>query len=227
MSMSTHLYRSRDDRMLAGVAGGLAELWDADPSLVRVIWALLVVFTGGIALVVYIVMALVVPEEDETRPWGGRATRWESPGASAAAGSGGEPPAPPAPGAPSAGSAAIGAAQPVDGASGPTGPGPASPDWTPSRFEAPEMRHEARRAAREARRARRGRDGRSGAIVVGVLLILVGTWYLVREYLPAIDWDWFWPLVLVGVGVLVLVLAVRPREVEPGPPASHPEERSS
>ena len=46
--MSTHLYRSRDDRMLAGVAGGLAELWDADPSLVRVIWALLVVFTGGI-----------------------------------------------------------------------------------------------------------------------------------------------------------------------------------
>ena len=44
------LYRSRDDRMLAGVAGGLAELWGADPSLVRVIWALLVVFTGGVAL---------------------------------------------------------------------------------------------------------------------------------------------------------------------------------
>ena len=57
------LYRSRDDRMLAGVAGGLAEMWGADPSLVRVIWALLVVFTGGIALLVYIVMALVVPEE--------------------------------------------------------------------------------------------------------------------------------------------------------------------
>jgi phage shock protein PspC (stress-responsive transcriptional regulator) len=57
------LYRSRDDRMLAGVAGGLAELWGADPSLVRVIWALLVVFTGGVALIVYIVMALVVPEE--------------------------------------------------------------------------------------------------------------------------------------------------------------------
>ena len=57
------LYRSRDDRMLAGVAGGLAEMWGADPSLVRVIWALLVIFTGGIALLVYIVMALVVPEE--------------------------------------------------------------------------------------------------------------------------------------------------------------------
>ena len=61
--MSERLYRSRDDRMLAGVAGGLAEMWDADPSLVRVLWALLVLVTGGVALVVYIVMAIVVPED--------------------------------------------------------------------------------------------------------------------------------------------------------------------
>src|SRR3954447_2989722 len=60
--MGTRLYRSRDDRMLAGVAGGLAEMWDADPSLVRIVWALLVVLTGGIALVVYVVMALVARE---------------------------------------------------------------------------------------------------------------------------------------------------------------------
>ena len=62
------LYRSRDDRMLAGVAGGLADMWGADPSLVRVIWALLVIFTGGVALLVYIVMAIVVPEEDLVPP---------------------------------------------------------------------------------------------------------------------------------------------------------------
>ena len=66
--MSTRLYRSRDDRMIAGVAGGLAEMWDADPSLVRLAWALLTISTGGIALVVYIVMAVVVPEEDEFFP---------------------------------------------------------------------------------------------------------------------------------------------------------------
>ena len=34
--MDARLYRSRDDRMLAGVAGGLADYWDADPSLVQV-----------------------------------------------------------------------------------------------------------------------------------------------------------------------------------------------
>ena len=43
------LYRSRDDRMLAGVAAGVAETLDADPSLVRIVWALLAIFTGGIA----------------------------------------------------------------------------------------------------------------------------------------------------------------------------------
>jgi phage shock protein PspC (stress-responsive transcriptional regulator) len=51
--------------MLAGVAGGLAEMWGADPALVRIIWALLVVFTGGIALLIYIVMAIVIPDEED------------------------------------------------------------------------------------------------------------------------------------------------------------------
>jgi phage shock protein C len=63
--MRRALFRSRDDRMIAGVAGGLAEMWDLDSSLVRIVWAILVPFTGGFALLVYIVMAVVVPEADE------------------------------------------------------------------------------------------------------------------------------------------------------------------
>ena len=62
--MNERLYRSRDDRRLAGVAGGLAEIWGADPSLIRIVWALLIVLTGGLALLAYIVMAIVVPEGD-------------------------------------------------------------------------------------------------------------------------------------------------------------------
>lgn len=62
--MNERLTRSRDDRMLAGVAGGLAELWDADPTLVRLAWVLLAVLSGGIALIVYIVMAIVVPDSE-------------------------------------------------------------------------------------------------------------------------------------------------------------------
>ena len=196
--MSTHLYRSRDDRMLAGVAGGLAELWDADPSLVRVVWALLVFLTGGIALVVYIVMAIVVPEENGTRLGGSSGSNWPPP-----------PPAAPAPGAP----VAPAAPPSTDPAGEPSAQlGAAAPDWPASRFEARESHRDTRRAARDARRANRRRDGRSSAIVVGMLFILVGAWSLVREFLPTIDWDWFWPLVLVAVGVVVLVLAVRPRD---------------
>lgn len=52
--------------MLAGVAGGVAETIDADPSIIRIAWVLLAFLTGGIAVIVYIVMAIVVPE----RPYG-------------------------------------------------------------------------------------------------------------------------------------------------------------
>lgn len=61
--MNPPLYRSRSDRMIAGVAGGLAQSMRLDPSLVRIIWAILIPATGGIALILYIVMAIVVPEE--------------------------------------------------------------------------------------------------------------------------------------------------------------------
>ena len=56
------IHKSRSDRMLFGVAGGLAEYFDIDPVLVRVGWVLLTIATGGIGLLVYIVMAIVTPE---------------------------------------------------------------------------------------------------------------------------------------------------------------------
>jgi phage shock protein C len=210
MSMNNHLYRSRDDRMLAGVAGGLAELWDADPSLVRIVWAVLVVLTGGIALVVYIVMALVVPEDDGTTAWN---TYVGWPGTS------GPPPVPgsaptPSAAAPTGGDPAAAASGPVSGpASGQPAPGPSAPlpGWPVSRFEARQMRRAARWEARAARREARLHGDHPGAIIVGVLFVLVGLWYLVKEYLPTVDWDWFWPIILIGLGVLVLFLAVRPQ----------------
>ncbi len=67
--MADRLYRSTAERMLAGVAGGLAQRFDTDPSIVRVIWAVSVFLTGGVTLLIYIVMAVVVPEAPEGYAW--------------------------------------------------------------------------------------------------------------------------------------------------------------
>src|SRR4029077_9895595 len=60
-AVDDRLVRSREDRMISGVAGGVAERLDVDPSIIRVVWAVLIFLTGGLALLVYIVMAIVVP----------------------------------------------------------------------------------------------------------------------------------------------------------------------
>ena len=55
------LQRSRNDRFLSGVAGGMAEFFDVDPVLVRLGWVVLTVVTGGIGLLVYLVLVIVTP----------------------------------------------------------------------------------------------------------------------------------------------------------------------
>jgi phage shock protein C len=59
------LYRSRSDRMIAGVAGGIGEYFDFDPSVIRVLWVLAAITSAGTAALVYLVLAMVIPGEDE------------------------------------------------------------------------------------------------------------------------------------------------------------------
>ncbi len=58
------LYRSRKDQHIAGVCGGIAEYLGLDPTIVRLLWVLLAL-AGGPGVVLYIIMAVVVPEEPE------------------------------------------------------------------------------------------------------------------------------------------------------------------
>lgn len=60
------LYRSRRDRIIAGVCGGLAEYFGVDPTWVRLLFILLLIL-GGSAILVYIIMWLIVPLEPETK----------------------------------------------------------------------------------------------------------------------------------------------------------------
>ena len=52
------LYRSANDRIISGVAGGVADYFEVDPVLVRILWFISVPVTGGLTFVAYIVMMI-------------------------------------------------------------------------------------------------------------------------------------------------------------------------
>ena len=70
--MQKQLFRSRTNKTIAGVCGGLGEYLNMDPTIVRVLWVLLSFWGPG--LIAYIVMACVVPEAPEQPPEG-----WQPP----------------------------------------------------------------------------------------------------------------------------------------------------
>jgi phage shock protein C len=65
------LYRSRHNRMIGGVCGGIAEYFNIDPVIVRVV-AVAFFFTGGSALLAYIVGLIVIPNEPIDLPAAGK-----------------------------------------------------------------------------------------------------------------------------------------------------------
>jgi phage shock protein C len=166
--VTDRLYRSPTDRVIAGVAGGLATWLRIDPSIVRVAWVVLAILSGGIFLLVYIVMMIVVP----LPPAG-----WVPSAAPPPGGQWGAAPPPgqwtPPPGA-----------QP--------GPQPAG-QWTPPPGGGPTWK---------------GPDTGNAAIVLGFILVGLGAWFLVDQYLD-IDWQFVWPVVVILIGAALIVAAVR------------------
>jgi len=62
MEKSKRLYKSRSEKKLAGVCGGIAEYFDTDPTLIRLAW---VIFSlaGGCGILAYIIAAIILPNE--------------------------------------------------------------------------------------------------------------------------------------------------------------------
>lgn len=58
------LYRSNEDRWLAGVCGGIAEYFDVDSTLIRVLFILFSFVVGG-GLIIYLILWLVMPPEPD------------------------------------------------------------------------------------------------------------------------------------------------------------------
>jgi len=63
--MTRKLYRNRDDRVIAGVCGGLGAYFGVDPTIIRVV-AVASIFVGGAGIVAYLILAIIVPLEGTT-----------------------------------------------------------------------------------------------------------------------------------------------------------------
>ena len=57
------LLRSKKDRMIAGICGGIGEYLGIDSTVVRLVWVLLVVFSFGMAIIAYLLAWILIPEE--------------------------------------------------------------------------------------------------------------------------------------------------------------------
>lgn len=63
MDERKRLYKSRNNKMICGVCAGIADYFNIDPSIVRVLWAVLVL-AAGTGILAYIACAIILPEGD-------------------------------------------------------------------------------------------------------------------------------------------------------------------
>jgi phage shock protein PspC (stress-responsive transcriptional regulator) len=187
------LYRSADDRWIAGVAAGVADYFDVDPTLVRIIWLISVPMTGLLTLIAYFIMIVVVPLE----PSG-----WSQPSPWAPGGGPDDQTASFVPPTPVAAS---------DAGTGAPGSAPAEPTAsadaaaTPMATAAPTSGWQARGAKWESRSQRRG----SPALIFGLLLILIGGLIAWHEIDPRLDLGLTWPIAVVIFGAVLVVSSLR------------------
>ena len=68
------LYRSRDNRVIAGVCGGVAEYFNIDPTIIRIIWVV-IGLTYGAGILAYILASIIIPNrnfESSSNTWSGQ-----------------------------------------------------------------------------------------------------------------------------------------------------------
>ena len=221
------LTRSTRDRMWAGVAGGMAEYFDVDPVLIRLLWVLATIFTGGLAIPLYILLWLVMPRDTAQgggwQGWNDWNNDWKSEirersrefadetrrRVAAEVSGRGYPPPPPSdpfstpggPGAPGWGSGATVGAPP------PPPPGPAAavpppgPTSDPSASE-PGWTWYEHHDRREDHPHFSHRQRSAGILLVALgVLVLAANLGVFRW----IQWNVTWPLLLVAIGVALLM----------------------
>ena len=61
--MPKRIFKSTRNLMICGVCGGIAEYFNLDPSLIRILWVILSVFSGGLGILAYFACAIILPKD--------------------------------------------------------------------------------------------------------------------------------------------------------------------
>lgn len=199
MADQRKFYRSRTDRMISGICGGIAEYFGIDPVFVRLIAVVLLVVGNVGVVIAYLIMAVVVPEEP--LPGAAEDTTPAPPPA--------EPPA-----APAVAAAAVAADNvTVDAGTGESSdsapveqpPTESAGEPVPEQPPVPEPVTPAAAPAAPAEGGHRRPKGLTG----GIVLILIGLVLLAAQFVPGVGLWNLWPLIIVIAGVV--------QAVTPGP----------
>lgn len=153
------LYRIVNGRVIGGVAGGLAEFFGIDPTIIRIIFILLTIMGGG-GILIYIILWIVVPERYITQsPYSTYSPPINS-----------------------------------DSSSG-SGVGETYKGYDPvSATGQPEIIKK--------------NSKMEGSLIAGLVLILIGGFFLFERYMPNIDFGDFWPLLLILIGILMIIKGI-------------------
>jgi len=154
--MAKKLYRSTKDKMIGGVAGGLAEYFDIDSTLVRVLF-IVVVFLGGGGIIAYIILWIVVPQKPYEIP------------------------------------------------KNPVSQSPQE-DESGSNFSSDENKSDSFSMSNGGAVSSMTHSGNK-QIWVAIILMVIGSLFLLDNIFPRFDFDQYWPIILIGIGIGLLLKA--------------------
>ena len=211
------LYRSSDDRIISGVAGGLAEYLDMDPTLVRVIWIISFLVTASLTFWVYLIMMVVVPAEPaewpQQSPWAPGGTPVGGAPTGGPAGYSAQFTPPPAAGAVPGTAPAGDPSATSNGAPSPAGTpsGWWGGDWRDQRRREHQQERWQRRQERWQRRAddREYHSYGGPGLVFGLMLVLVGGLLAWHQFDANFDLGSVWPIAIIAFGAILVSSSFR------------------